>query len=220
MNKNLFYILFLFLFVGARGQANSFDKYLKKELKDYNSFSYEVVTLPRSVKSLDDKRLAIDDERELRMQKGFAYVPALVKVGSETNKCIVTLKVKLYKDVLVANRKIKKGEAFSPFDFKVEMRDVSLIGGKIVSGKEDLNNYRADITINKGDVLTERMIEAIPLIKRGDEVTVFAQYGSVVVNFPAIAREDGVKGEKIRVIRDDKRMFRAEVVDSKSVIIK
>ncbi|NOX18808.1 MAG: flagellar basal body P-ring formation protein FlgA [Chlorobi bacterium] len=220
MYKNLFYILSLFLVIGARGYANSFDEYLKKEFKDYNSFSYEIMTLPRSIKSLDDKRLEIDEDRELRVRKGFAYVPALVKVGSAIKKCVVTLKVKLYRSVLVANRKIKKGEIFSPFDFRVEEKDVSTYGDQIVSEKDDIGNCRANVTIKKDDILIGRMVEAIPLIKRGDEVTVNARYGTVVATFPAIAREDGTKGKKIRVIRNDKRIFRVEVIDSKNVIIR
>jgi len=218
--KNLFYILFLFLVAGARGEENSFDEYLKKELKDFNSFSYEVMTLPRSIKSLDDERLLIDDERELRMRKGFAYVPALVKAGNEINKCVVTLKIKLFKNVLVAKRDIKKGEVFSSFDFKREIRDVSSFGENVISEKDKIANCRANIAVKKGDVLIKRMVEAVPLVKRGNEVMVYVEYGSVVVNFPAVAREDGVKGEKIKVIRDDKRMFRAEVIDSKNVIIR
>jgi flagella basal body P-ring formation protein FlgA len=120
----------------------------------------------------------------------------------------------------VASRDIKKGEIFSLSDFTAEVKDVSAYGDQVISDKNEIENCRANIAIRKGDVLIERMVEAVPLIKRGNEVMVYAEYGSVVVNFPAIAREDGVKGEKIRVIRDDKRMFRAEVIDSKNVIIR
>ena len=50
-------------------------------------------------------------------------------------------------------------------------------------------------------------------------VNAFAQYGSVEVEFKVKAREEGSAGDIIRVVRDDRQMFSAEIIDSSTVKI-
>jgi len=200
--------------------ANSIDRYIKSHLDDYKNFSYEVITLPRDVKSITDPRLSVDDQREFRVKKGYAYVPVIVSTGNSTTKALVTLKVRLYTPVLIASRNIKKGEVLSVTDFIAEEKEVTLLHKDPVKVDEEFKDCRANLNISAGDIIQVHMLEQTPIILRGDIITAYSQFGTVVVSFNVKAREEGFKGKKIKVLRDDKRIFRAEVIDSKSVIIR
>lgn len=82
-----------------------------------------------------------------------------------------------------------------------------------------MNNLQASVNIGENAILQENMIEKQPDVKAGDKVFAYSTVGSVTVTFPVSIREDGRIGETVRVVRDDKLIFRAVVIDSKNVKI-
>ncbi len=74
--------------------------------------------------------------------------------------------------------------------------------------------------IVRGKILTNRMVRKIPDIHRNDEVTAEARDGSIVLDFPVRALEDGRVGEYIRVKRGSKKILKAKVLSFNKVLIK
>ena len=81
------------------------------------------------------------------------------------------------------------------------------------------SDITAKVSIAEGTLLEKWMIKESPAIGQAEVVNAFAQFGSVKVEFKVKAREEGKPGDIIRVVRDDKRMFSAEVIDSSTVKI-
>ncbi|MGD8777634.1 MAG: flagellar basal body P-ring formation chaperone FlgA [Ignavibacteria bacterium] len=208
---NLLNIL-CFLFVGLNG-TSVIDEYLQKNLKGFNSYEYEIVT---DVKS----EFKIDETREFGLRNGYMYIPVELLVSQDySKKSSITLKVKLFKNVLVAGKDLHASEEISPNDFILELRDIPDTRLKVVSTFSYIENKKARRNIDKGDVLTKGMLTDIPLIDRGDIVNAFFEYGTVIVSFRVSSRGVGSKGDRIRVERDDKRVFIAEVVNKNNVKI-
>ncbi len=200
------------MFVGLN-DTSVIDDYLRRSLIDFHSYEYEIVT---DVKS----NFAIDEERKFSLRNGYMHVPVLLLVNkNHEKKSSITLKVKLFKKVLVANKDIQAGDEITLNDFNQEIREITNTRSKVVTDYSSLENKKAKRRLDKGDLLHERMLSEIPLISRGDIINAFLEYGSVVISFKASSRGVGSKGDKIRVERDDKRIFIAKVIDKNNVKI-
>ncbi|KAB2837403.1 MAG: flagellar basal body P-ring formation protein FlgA, partial [Melioribacteraceae bacterium] len=135
------------------------------------------------------------------------------------SQSIVTLKINLYDEVFTSVRKIKRGEIISQNDFSVCEKEITHLRNNAVDISKMLNNVQASVNIGENMILQENMIEKLPDVKAGDKVFAFSNVGTVTVTFPVTVREDGRTGETIRVLRDDKLIFKAVVIDSKNVKI-
>lgn len=212
-------ISILFLTVGGE-KTSQLDSYLKQKLSDFTKYEYQVVSLPSYIKSINDKRVSISSDREFKINYGFAYVPVDIKLTEENvSQSIITLKINLYDEVFAAVRKIKRGETISQSDFAVTEKEITHLRNNVVNISKTLNNVQASVNIGENEILQENMIQKLPDVKAGDKVFAFSNVGSVTVTFPVIIREDGRIGETVRVVRDDKLIFRAVVIDSKNVKI-
>lgn len=219
MKKLIVHIVILFL-IGTNINAVNLDEFLNSQLAEYKHFSYQVNSLPSYVKSINDPNLLIDYERELRIKKGYIYVPVKISLSSGKQvKSLISLKVKLYKDVLIAVRSINGGELLSSADFILTEKDVSKLVSEPITSFDVILGSRAVRNINNETVLSYRMIESPPVVERGDRLNAALINGTVQVSFFVTAREDGYAGKRIKIVRDDKRVFYAKVVDSKNVII-
>ncbi len=201
-----------FLIIGVN-DTSVIDEYLQKNLTDFNSYEYEIVT--------DIKNdFTIDEDRKHRLGNGYMHLPVLLIVNDNyEKKSSVTLKIKLYKEVLVAAKDIKAGEEIHESDFVKQLKNISRSRSKVISDESLLVYKKAKRNIHKGDLLSINMLRDIPLVKRGDMVNAFLEMGTVVVSFRASSRGIGSKGDRIRIERDDKRIFIAEVVDKNNVKI-
>ena len=84
----------------------------------------------------------------------------------------------------------------------------------------DVYKLEAKTLIVRGKILTSRMVRKIPDIHRNDEITAEARDGSIVLDFPVRALEDGRVGEVIKVKRGNKKILKAKVISSNKVLIK
>lgn len=69
----------------------------------------------------------------------------------------------------------------------------------IYLNKEDLIGLKLTRSVRSGEGFPKRYVEAIPIVKRGEGLVVVSKVGAVKISAKAYAREDGTKGEHIRV---------------------
>ena len=213
-------VLSILLILGSVDENESLDSYLNEKLSSFKKFEYEIVSLPKYIESINDERLIISGDRKFKFNYGFAYAPVDIKLSNEkTINSFLTLKIHLYDDVLVALRKIRRGETLSKSDFIIEEREITHLRNKAVQDWDKLGFFRASTNIGEEAILQKNMVETLPDIRIGEKVFAYSTVGSVTVSFPVLVREDGRVGEKIRVVRDDKLVFKAIVIDSKKVKI-
>lgn len=72
--------------------------------------------------------------------------------------------------------------------------------GTPIQSKERLTGMRAKRTLRAGEVLTEEILEPIPLVSRGQKVVLRATYGGVEVTAIGVAESDGMLGDVISVV--------------------
>lgn len=194
---------------------NELEGYLKKNLSNYKDFKYEIVQMPGKF-----KHASILKTNEFNISGNLAYVP--VKITNDNNRTtniFITVRLKLYQNVLVAAHKIKYRKILSKSDFKIEKENVAEVRGTPIKSFKGINNLRSKVSINAGEILTEEAVEEKPVINVGDIIKASVNIGTVYVSTQATARQEGRPGDIIRIMTKDKKQFKAKVIDSHNVII-
>lgn len=215
--KTVFSYLLFFLFLSLSLRAESLDQFLSLKLSAFSRYEYEIVSTPLGLKDRHD--ILPDSSSSLELNRSYAYLRTSCLLHGVKSDAVITLRLKLYKIVPVAKNDIKKGSTLCPGEFFYREEEVSKIQSPFAGDSSGLPYLRARLPISKGSVLREDMIELMPIIKRGQEVRVIADYGTVMVSFKAKTREEGFPGGRVMVKREDGRLFRTQVIDSTTVKI-
>ncbi len=212
-------MIILFILSLVINSNNSFkgqiENYLKKNLSGYQDYKYEILQLPSTYKKIE-----LLKPNEFNLSGNMIYIPVQVvdKSGREF-RSILSVKLKLYKNVLVAVKNISQKTDLNENDFIFKKEDITQIKGTPVYSLKDISCLRSKIFIKSGNILVDQMTEKIPVVKVGDEL--YARYinGNVIVSTVVFARQEGVTNQIISVITKDKKLFKAKIIDSKNVII-
>ncbi|MDH3252801.1 MAG: flagellar basal body P-ring formation chaperone FlgA, partial [Ignavibacteria bacterium] len=82
----------------------------------------------------------------------------------------------------------------------------------------DVRGKRASRMIREGSIITESVLEDVPLVRANRPVTIVAQVGNVTVSLRGIAKEDGCRGERILVEKaDSHERLKGQVVGASTV---
>lgn len=197
-------------------QGLNLDAFLHDQLSNYSRIEYTVV----SPNNIDLTKCKIDDSRDTKLVGKFAYLPIKEtnSNGSSNNK-LITVKLKLFKNVLVANRDLSKKEYLNKNDFRVAEKEVASLRSAPVNISAHIGDYRSKLRISEKTVLEENMLEKIPDIKIGDRVQAMFINNSVNISFAVTARTEGVVGDIIKIKNDDKKIFKARIINNTSVKI-
>jgi flagella basal body P-ring formation protein FlgA len=198
--------------------AQSFEdqalKYLQKEFPEYQIIEIQV----QQNFSSDDK-IVIDFTRNINLSKGIAFIPVIATKGKKTSASVVSIKVQLFKKLLVANKDYEKKELLQISGFEEKVSDVTRLNGNPVKIEIDVTGYHAKSFIKKGEILFEEKIEKVPLISSGDKVSAEVRNGNVVITTEAFARQQGSIGDLIELVSSNNKIFKARILDANKVVV-
>lgn len=193
--------------------------YIQKQLSNYSSVSVNSIVYPSSVIS-GTNSFSIDPSRPFTFNGGFGYVPVTL---SDTKggkiKTLFSVRVQVFAKVVVAHKAFKLGEDLVPGDCIIEDRDLTKVRGDILFNTMEVAESRAGMFIAPGTVITKNMLQLRPIIKHGASLTAYVGKGGLEVTMPVVARDDGKAGEVIRVMTNDKKIFKARVESPERVQI-
>ncbi|MBK7104417.1 MAG: flagellar basal body P-ring formation protein FlgA [Ignavibacteriae bacterium] len=189
------------------------ENYLKKHLSNFKKYEYEI-TKP------GNKNIIPDESREFKLENNYAYVPVnYFMQNGETKQGIITLKMKLYQDVLVSTRNINKDEELNLGDFIIEEKEITSLRTEPILNFDNINKFRARINISSESVIGKNMVEVIPDVKIGDNVNAVYSKGIIHISFNAAARTEGKVGDVIKIRTEDKKIFKAVIINYNTVKI-
>jgi flagella basal body P-ring formation protein FlgA len=138
--------------------------------------------------------------------------------GDLLKRTNVVVRVKTFDMAVVALRDIGKGDSIRAEDLAVKRVDVS--GCKDTRDSPDeLDGVCARVAIKAGEVIRSAVLRPVPVIRRGDRVAIRAVVGNVELASEGIARQDGGRGETIRVYNETTRTsLVGRVLDAKNVL--
>ena len=134
---------------------------------------------------------------------------------------LVPVKVRTFEEVVSAKEGIGGGSVIKKEDLITERKETTTLGNKIVYNIDDAVGKKAKISIKKGDVLKSNILENVPVVQRGEFVTISVLKGDVLVKAPGKAMQDGNMDDFIRVLNlSSNENIIAQVNGNSLVIIK
>ncbi len=198
-------------------------QYIKRIVpEDVTEFLINVKNLPDSiVVPLGKINVNIKCNRKKKFNKTI-ILQLKVCVNQVCYKKITTsVKICIFKNVYVAKNNIVRHQLIRKDDIIIESREATKLIKKILSEKEQLYQCRAKRFITAGIIITKDMIESVPLINRGDIVTIVVQWQNVHASMLGKAMESGCLNEIIEVKNmSTKKRLKGEIISSKKVLIK
>jgi len=126
-------------------------------------------------------------------------------------------RVEMLAEVVVARRTLGRGEVLVPDDLTLAPLPVSNLPAGTVGGPDALLGQQVTQRIRPGQPVTDQMVEATPVVFRGDRLTLLVQRPGLTVTAVGEAREDGAPDHVIAVMNlASRRTVRARVVDAQT----
>ncbi len=111
----------------------------------------------------------------------------------------VPVTISIFKKVLVASRQLQKGAVLTASDIKLKKTDVAKLHYGFFEALKDGTGKKLKRRILAGAVLTPAMLKNPQLISRGQQVSIVARSGRMVVRMKGKALANGAVGERIKV---------------------
>ncbi len=203
-------LILLFSGESLNQEVNSF---LAKKLLSFDKYEFEVIHQPEG-------KIRISEDGAYKLSGSFLYIPVIVNEENRRDtQSYLTLKVTLYRKVLIANRIIERGMILDTSVVEVLLKDVTNTRGTTITDPSEIKKMRSTVKVNKGEILQKEFMEPEPDIKYGNIVTAVSGTGYVTVSIKAEAKQDGAAGDIIRIITVDNKQLKARIIDSLNVKI-
>ncbi len=111
----------------------------------------------------------------------------------------VPAQVKLFKDVVVSQSALSRGNPIESFQVGVKKMDISQLRLGYFEDTATVIGYEVQRTVRPGQVITPYIAKAPPVINRGDWVTIISGNKNLTVTSSGEALKDGMIGDQILV---------------------
>lgn len=126
------------------------------------------------------------------------------------------LKAKI--NIIVATKKIKRHTELTAFNTKEEFVNFKNFNGMPISNISN-HQYQSKFTIQSGQVILQRNIEPLSLVRRNQQVTATLNEGGISIIISAKALQSGRKGDTINIVENNGKELRAVITGPKMVEI-
>lgn len=132
----------------------------------------------------------------------------------------VPVTIQVFKKVVTMRTPGAPGDLLHEDDLTLSEREVGQLTQGYFTHIHEAANQALKRQAPMGSVLTPKMVEQPKVIKRGDEVMIVANKGSLSVSSPGVALSDGRIGQQISIKnRASKRTVKARVMDKGLVAV-
>ena len=138
--------------------------------------------------------------------------------GKTLGRMPVPVRVSVFADVLVTKTRLARHAIVQPGDVGRQTLEITKRVKWAMTDADSVVGQRTKRTINPGQIVDRRWLADVPLIQRGDRVTMAYAKGAVRVTAHVTAMEDGYRDQQIMVkSAQAKRLLPVVVVDGNTV---
>jgi flagella basal body P-ring formation protein FlgA len=138
--------------------------------------------------------------------------------GKEEARVWIKADVRVFEDVVVSSYPLAHHETIRADHVRMERRDISSFSVRPFIRIADVEGQQATRAIEVNETLTQKMVERATLVRRGAQVVLLYDTGSLHVEAPGIAHEPGKIGDVIQVKNPvSGKLLRGVVIDARSV---
>ena len=142
----------------------------------------------------------VPDAGNLVNRNGRLSIYLDVWINSEKQgRLAVSGTLQVLSSVVCAKKNMQRGEKIARSDLKIIQKNMFDLDRDVVVRPEEIDGMLLRSDIGKGQVVTMRMLEKAPVIRKGDIVSLVAKKGSLVIVTSGISKEDGFLNAAISV---------------------
>lgn len=189
------------------------DRYsLQGELKLETASSWGRILVPA------DYDLTIIDFPGSGVSPALAVRCKLSANGQSLGDFRISLRAELWREVWVADGRLDRGQPIDRSLVTVQKIDVLREHDTLLSSEIDPTIYDVAQSVAPGRALTRRDVSERPVIHKGEVVDVVARQGVFAIRMKALALENGIARELIKMRNlDSRKDFTAEVINESQV---
>jgi flagella basal body P-ring formation protein FlgA len=189
-------------FIGERVE----DESASIEIPPLRSFDFDVSRATGEVRTEISTRSATPFRGRIALTVALYVGDQLVK------RAVVSPYVEIADRVVVTRRALARGHVLTEEDLTYSARDRAASPADAARDLASLVGLRTKRGISGDQVVRHGDFEAIPVVERGDRVTLVLIQGPLLIQAAGLARETGASGEWIRVVNlDSKRELTGRV---------
>lgn len=133
--------------------------------------------------------------------------------GSAPWTVFVPAQVRLYREVVTANRPLKRESVLTDLDVALAERDIGLLNQGYLTSLKQAVGKKLTRPLLPDQVVAPAHVEQAEVVRRGDQVVISARSGTINVRMPGEALSDGAIGKQIRVRNQrSQRVIKARVI--------
>jgi flagella basal body P-ring formation protein FlgA len=138
--------------------------------------------------------------------------------GAVAKKVTVPANIEAWNDVALTAKPLGKYQTIEKKHIRIKKMNLARVPANAVLTVDQAVGARTVRSIAANTILRSNQIESPPVVERGDVVQVVAESKHMKISIQALAREDGARGDVIRVknLRSKKTIY-AKVVDGRTV---
>jgi len=158
-----------------------------------------------------------------RVNSWIGLVAFKVKVnrdGKTLQSLTIMADVQVRVQLLVAAKTINAKTKIGNSDVERTWHDLSVVSPKIVTDLSNVVDQRAKKMIQQNTVITSDLLEPVPMVRRGQLVSVIYQKGGLEIKTVGKTLQTAFKDEIVQVRNErSKEIFRARVIGSGQVVV-
>ncbi len=122
--------------------------------------------------------------------------------------------------VVTARNGLRRHQEIGEKDVSLVKKDMNLIPPDAVTDVREVVDKRMMISLNGQEVLRQSMVEAIPLVKKGDRVLLIIDNEKFKITTFGEVKEDGRRGDWVKLVNiSSKKEVSGRVVDAHTVVV-
>jgi flagella basal body P-ring formation protein FlgA len=130
----------------------------------------------------------------------------------------VPVSLQIFRDVLVTNRPLLRGDGLQMSDVHSESRDITRLGYGYVENLQQVAGRALARPLSPGSVLTPGSLGGREMVRAGDHVQMVAQLDGIEVRAAGIALGSGDNGARLRVRNEVSGRVVDAMVDAPGVV--
>lgn len=125
----------------------------------------------------------------------------------------VPVHIQIMAEVLSVNHTLAPGDVITDADLSFELQDKNRLYEGYFKEKEDVIGLSAFRAIPVGSPLTKKNVKQMPLVKRGQSITLALKRGAIEIDMAGIAKNDGYLNGPVKIMNpSSKKLVDATVV--------
>lgn len=182
------------------------------EIPELRAFDFDASAVPGAV------RTELSSASPTPMQGRVAITVSLFVGRHLVKRGVVSPYVAMNDRVVIAKRALTKGHVVVAEDLRYADRDRAASPGDVARDLDAIVGQRARRSLAAAQVLREGDFESVPVVERGDRVTLVLKHGPLLIQTLGRAQETGAIGDWIRVVNVESKREVSGRVDAEGKV--